>query len=110
MSDLYDETLNHIRSITPEQHESEYLRVHAALRELFIKAQIPEQLPEDFQRLLSAYALMIYSSYMFPGTMMMPVMLPSAFDEFINILHTAYAIGHREGYSERSLELLLGLD
>ena len=110
LSAFYQFVLSKLHSISPEEHQEEYLHVRATFRELFLKAEIPREFPEDFERLQLAYALTVYSTYMFPGGFLHPQMPTVAFDEFVNALQTAYAIGRREGYREKELEILLDLD
>jgi len=110
LSAFYQSIIDKLHSIPPEDSQQEYLQIRATFRELFLKAEIPREFPEDFERLQLAYALTVYSTYMFPGGIVHRQMPTVAFDEFVNALQTAYAIGRREGYSEKGLEILLDLD
>lgn len=108
--DFYHFILNKLHSVTPETAKQEFAVIHGTMRELYLKAQIPSTFPEDFDRLKTAYALTVYSSYMFAGQAFHQQMPTEAFEEFINVLLTAYAMGRQEGYNEHLLESLFGPD
>lgn len=109
--DFYNLILNRIHSVTPATAKDEFTHIRATLRELYLKAEIPsDNFPGDFDRLKTAYALTVYSSYMFAGQAFHQQMPTDAFEEFINVLLTAYAIGRREGYNEHLLESLFAPD
>lgn len=107
---FYQYIVGRIYSIAPEGIQQEYLQIRATFRELFLKAEVPREFPEDFDRLQTAFGLTVYSTFMYPGTMSHTRMPQVAFDELVNALQTAYAMGRREGYKEKELEIMLDLD
>lgn len=109
-SDLQENLQDATKEEANSWSQSTYTRIHGAFRELFLKSEIPEQVPEDFDRLQRSFAYLAWGMYMFPGGITSPsAMPPEAFEEVLNILTTAYALGRREGYNERILEEIMEL-
>lgn len=108
LQQLYQEVTSEIDSLTRQARsgraniDSYSQHIHGLVRQLLLGLDAPSDTPNDFIQLQWAYAHLVYATCPF-RQMPFPY-----FEEFLEILTTAYSMGRREGYSERVLEILLG--